>query len=197
MWAKVLWSSWKHLWMRLCHMAVRSEGIHNSLPCSNSRCWPGLVELTPLYFNFLKPFYSTLMCNQINIKCLVSWEYVWLHFGGDHGDHGDIFQLQKHFGLNSLMFCDCVGKCSFPVPLPGKKTQNQQTFITCVYVFITLYIVLCTYTSIFIPLHLHKKLIVISLPAHPGSLLKLCHSPSCSGFSTQNFSPHPTSSLWI
>lgn len=195
MWAKALWSSWKHLWMRLCHMAVRSEGIHNSLPHSNSRCWPRLVELTPLYFNFLKPFYSTLICNQINIKRLVSWEYMRLHLGGDHGD---IFHLQKHFGLNSLMCCDCVGKCSFPIPLPGKKTPTNHP--TNLY-----HLCLCIYHTVHCIVYMYKHFptsvpaqkahcVVISLPAHPGSLLKLCHCPSCSGFSTQNFSPHPTSS---
>lgn len=80
--------------------------------------------------------------------CLVSWEYVWLHLGGDNGD---ISQLQKYFGLNPLMYCDCGGKSSFPVPLPGKKKQTKtQTLIRCIYDLSHMY-VLCADTNIFIP----------------------------------------------
>lgn len=93
-------------WGFVIQLVLRTKDFHDSLPGSNSRCWPSSVELTPLYFSVLKTFYSTLTCSQVNIKsslgvlriCVITSFGSW---------YVDISQLQKYFGLNSLMFRDC------------------------------------------------------------------------------------------
>lgn len=93
-------------WGSVMWLFLRTKDFDASLPGSNSRCWVSLVELSRLYFSFLKPFYSTLTRGQVSSKWLLGVVriYVITPFGSWYVD---VSELQKYFGLNSLMFCVC------------------------------------------------------------------------------------------
>lgn len=153
-------------WGSVIGLFVRTKGIHDSLPASSSRCSPRLVELTPSYFSFLKPFSSTLTCNQINIKWLFGVPRICVTTFS--GKWTNIFQLQKYVGLNSLMCCD-YGCLPFQY-LWQKRKRSSHTFMYLSHTY-----VLCTYTNIFIPMYLHKaQLITLWFPSQ--LTLSLCPS---------------------
>ena len=131
-------------WGSVIRLVLRTKDFHDSLPGPNSRCWPSSVELAPLYFSFLKTFYSAWMCSPVNSKGLlgVLRKCVITCFGSWYADTS---QLQKYFGLNSLTFCDCRS-----VFLPSILACRKKMII-CIYVF--MYI--CTYTNIFIYTYMH------------------------------------------